>query len=83
MKYPHYAKGAHSSTLYAFISKSEMYKIEPIGSNVGNDGITIDHYITRKMVLKHERNAEMGITKELFIHLAGNLFTAIINKITA
>lgn len=49
-EYPKYFNTG--SKLLAFISPTEMYKIEPIGSNK-NPGVTIDHYNTRKMVIKH------------------------------
>lgn len=69
--------------LLAFISKDKMYKIEPIGSNM-NPGVTIDHYITRAMVLKHWPTHQFEeISQQQFRDLLTRLFTGYINKITA
>lgn len=50
--FPMYRQTADGSLL-AFLGPMEMFKIHNIGSNNGNEGITIDKYRTRKMVLKH------------------------------
>jgi len=79
--YPYYAKGIHNNCLYAFVSKKEMYRISIVGSNPGNEGITIDHYITRRTVIMHEKESTIGITRELFVHMSQNLYEHIIDKI--
>lgn len=74
--YPKYFK--KGNTLLAFVSPTEMYKIEAIGSNK-NEGITIDHYITRTMVLKHWGGLE--IKPLTFKDLVTRLYKAYIEKI--
>lgn len=77
-EFPVYKKG--NKRLYAFISNKEMYKIEMIGSNK-NEGCTIDHYTTRKMVLKHWNGADEVISEFAFEYLYGKFFHVIKNKI--
>ena len=67
----------------AFLSKDKMYKVEPIGSNK-NPGVTIDHYITRSMVVKHwPQHNEKRSSPEEFKLVMSKLFTAYINKIVS
>lgn len=77
-EFPKYFK--HGNKLLSFISKDEMYKIEPIGSN-NNPGVTIDHYMTRNMVLKHWPFRAQELTSEQFKKLLQKLFSAYIEKI--
>lgn len=76
--FPRYFRSG--TKLLAFISKDKMYKIEPIGSNK-NPGVTIDHYITRNMVIKHWPGKGGELTKLQFKELMNKLFLAYIDKI--
>jgi len=73
---------AESGKLLAFISRDKMYKIEPIGSNK-NPGVTIDHYITRNMVIKHypRYSNRDQLTSIEFKRRLDRLFSAYISKI--
>lgn len=78
--FPRYFKDGHK--LLAFVDKDKMFKIEPIGSNK-NPGVTIDHYITRKMVNSHWPSNVWNkeLTKGEFESLLDTLFSAYIDKI--
>lgn len=67
--------------LFAFMGKKEMYKIENRGGNM-NEGLTIDHYITRTMVLKHWQWKGKVITKDQFISVYRKLFDTALIKMT-
>jgi hypothetical protein len=67
--------------LFAFMSPTDMYKIENVGSNSGNEGVTIDHYITRRMVIKHLRSIQMDIDRDQFREIYNRLFASIRMKI--
>lgn len=78
--FPQYFKT--KSCLLAFVDKDKMYKIQAIGSNT-NDGVTIDYYTTRNMVLKHypvPGSAE-ELTEEQIKNLLQSLFNRYISKI--
>lgn len=78
-EYPKYFKTP--KRLLAFVAPDRMYKIEAIGSNT-NPGVTIDHYITRKMVLSHyPRGTGYEVTSSEFEELLKRLFDAYIDKI--
>ena len=67
--------------LLAFVEKDKMFKIEPIGSNK-NPGVTIDHYITRNMVLKHfPGKTAKELSKQQFADLLRKLYGSYIDKI--
>lgn len=76
--FPQYFK--QGNQLLAFIAKDKMYKIEPIGSNK-NPGVTIDHYITRNMVLKHYPNHGTAIAPYEFKQILNKLYKAYIDVI--
>jgi hypothetical protein len=76
--FPKYFKDGNK--LLAFVEKDKMFKIEPIGSNK-NPGVTIDHYITRKMVLKHYPYRATELSKQQFADLLHRLYGSYINKI--
>lgn len=77
-EYPVYFR--EKGKLLAFTAKDRMYKIEPIGSNK-NPGVTIDHYITRNMVLKHYPISSEKVTAEQFKKTLTNLFESYIDRI--
>lgn len=80
-EYPMYFR--EKGKLLAFTAKDKMYKIEPIGSNHGSTGVTIDHYITRNMVIKHfpaSRYAQK-VAPEDFKKTLTNLFESYIDRI--
>lgn len=77
-EYPQYFKD--SNALFAFVAPDKMFIIGPWGSNK-NPGVTIDHYVTRNMVLKHWRESRLKITEEEFKRLAEKVFTTYIDKI--
>jgi hypothetical protein len=78
-EYPFYFRS--NKTLLAFVAKDKMFKVEAIGSNK-NPGVTIDHYITRNMVLKHWPGTSVGaIDKRQFETLLKKLFDSYIDKI--
>jgi hypothetical protein len=81
-QYPRFFKT--NKYLLAFISKDKMYKIENIGSNT-NEGITIDFYKTRKMVLSYwpANYFKCEITALEFEQFYMKLFTAYKYKILA
>ena len=81
-EYPIYFKC--TDKLLAFTAKDKMYKIEAVGSN-HNPGVTIDHYTTRNMVLKHWpfRALEKKVSQSEFKMLMQKLFNAYVNKITS
>ncbi len=81
--YPRYFKTG--SVILAFISPSEMYKIENIGSNRGNEGITIDHYKTRKMVLYYWpfEYYKTEVTETEFKRFYNRLFQLLLEKIVS
>lgn len=66
--------------LLAFVAKDVMFKIEPIGSNT-NPGVTIDHYVTRKMVLRHFPRNGVQLSREEFEQLFLKLYKAYLHKI--
>ncbi len=61
------------SGLFVFTSPTTMYRVLNIGSNT-NAGVTIDHYITRKMVLSHMGDWDADISEEKFIALYNKIF---------
>ncbi len=75
--YPKYYR--RDGYLIAIKSAKKMYKIEPRGSNK-NEGITIDHYITRKMVLKYYGSGQ-EVSAAVFKDLVVKLYQAYIEKI--
>lgn len=79
--YPVYFKHYKGNALYAFVSPSKMYMIHMVGSNSGNEGVTIDYYKTRKMVLKHYANG-VKISQHAFTQFAETIFSAYIDKMT-
>lgn len=66
--------------LLAFTAKDQMYKVEMIGSNK-NPGCTVDHYITRNMVIKHWPPSYYKITAEQFAKYYTELFNSILQRI--
>ncbi len=77
--FPKYFK--QGSKLLAFVEKDKMFKIEPIGSNK-NPGVTIDHYITRNMVIKHyPGRSATELSKHQFVELLNKLYESYIDKI--
>ncbi len=70
----------NDKVLYAFKGPAEMFKIEPKGSNT-NEGVTIDYYKTRAMVLKHWPFHTKEISKEYFEKLVKKLFDNYIDKV--
>lgn len=72
-KYPIY-QYCPKSGLMAFISKDKMFRVLNIGSNVGNQGVTLDRYTTRKMVLKHNLSSDYNITEGKFIELYNKIY---------
>lgn len=66
--------------LFAFIGPSEMYRILNVGSNSGSEGVCIDHYITRRMVLKH-LNTAPTIDEDQFRQIYDNCFVSYRRKI--
>lgn len=78
--YPLY-QFSESRGLFAFMSPKDMYRVLNVGSNSGNEGITIDHYITRKMVIKHMMGPEADITWQNAKEIYDRVFTAIRMKI--
>ncbi len=71
--------------MLAFMSPTDMYKIEAIGSNK-NEGVTIDKYITRNMVLRHwpgEGVARGECSKMAFQHYLKKLYNTYFDKICA
>jgi hypothetical protein len=79
-EYPMYFK--KDRMLYAFVGKDKMFKIEPRGTNK-NNGVAIDHYITRSMVIKHMSTCSPydKITVSEFTNLVARLFNQYISKI--
>lgn len=77
-KYPLYFMSG--KLLLAFVAPDKMYKIEPIGTNK-NEGVAIDHYKTRKMVLKHWGSATSQVSVSEFEITVLRLFSAYIAKI--
>lgn len=78
-EYPFYFRS--NKTLLAFVAKDKMFKVEAIGSNK-NPGVTIDHYITRNMVLKHwPGGSGEAIDERHFEILLQRLFDSYIDKI--
>ena len=75
--YPRYIKT--KECLYCFLSRDKMYKIEMRGSNM-NTGLTIDAYITRNMVIKHQKNSGDILTADEFEKLVRRLYEAILSK---
>jgi len=69
--YPRYMKCKDG--LKAFIAPDKMFLIRNIGTNM-NPGVSIDHYITRRMVLKHATDGDL-ITKDEFERLYNQLFS--------
>lgn len=66
--------------LVAITSATKMYKISPNGSNSGNQGVVIDHYITRNQVIKHYGDGER-ITQEDFERMYNRIFKTYLNHI--
>lgn len=79
-EYPRYFKT--SKALLAFTGPDKMFKIENIGSNM-NPGVTIDHYTTRNMVLKHWPSVFFEIRKEEFMEMFEKLYAAYLKKMIA
>lgn len=75
--YPRYFKS--DKYLLAFIGPADMYKIEPRGTNK-NEGLAVDHYITRTMVLKYYGHGDI-ISRQQFRDLVTNLFHLTTQKI--
>lgn len=73
--YPIYGQDQHGN-LYAIMTRSEMYLIRNRGTNVGCEGISVDYYKTRKMVLKHLGRLHV-ISRSLFANKTELLFTLI------
>jgi len=67
--------------LLAFVSKNEVYKIEPRGSNIMNQGLTIDYYKTRKMVLKYYPPNGTQVSEEKFKQLLQQIYSAYTDRI--
>lgn len=82
-KFPSYWIANYGQRLYCFRSPTEMYKIEAVSSNKMNEGVCVDHYITRTMVLKHGRSPGKEISAAEFEVKYRKLFDAIISKIVA
>jgi 23S rRNA G2069 N7-methylase RlmK/C1962 C5-methylase RlmI len=81
VNYPLY-KWDPEKGLFAFTSAKTMYRILNRGSNT-NPGVTIDHYITRRMVLNHLEDSGHEITREKYIELYTKIFNSYLEKITA
>lgn len=79
--YPIFQSSAHCG-LCAFISKDEMYKITNSGTNPRCQGIAVDHYVTRKMVIKHLTNEFYDIDREEFARRYRAIFAAVLIKAT-
>ena len=81
-EYPQYFITKHF--MLAFTAPDKMYRISNVGSNSGNQGVCIDYYITRKMVLKHWKSvlAWDKVTPAEFRLRASGLFQAYINKMS-
>lgn len=77
--FPRYLKT--QAGLIAFMSKDKMFLIRNQGSNM-NPGVCVDYFITRKMVLKHADTPGDLITREEFVRLYNQLFTATLNFMT-
>lgn len=74
INYPVYQKT--TDCLFAFVAKDKMYKIEARGTNM-NNGLCIDEYITRRMVLKYfNQYGAVTISKADFERLYNALFYA-------
>jgi hypothetical protein len=76
--YPAFFKRSDGS-LTAFSGPDKMYMVSPTGSNT-NPGVTLDHFITRKMVLKHYGYGER-ITAGQFTTLYQKIYTAYLDHI--
>ncbi len=50
--YPAYFK-SHNGVLVAITDKDKCYVLRPVGSNSGNNGMTLDHYTTRRKVIEY------------------------------
>lgn len=70
MKYPHYMKTKDG--IVAVTSPDEMFLITNQGRNT-NAGVSIDMFITRRMVLKHAKYGQ-AITREEFTRIYKELF---------
>lgn len=66
---------------YVFLGPSNMYMIHAVGSNVGCEGITIDHYVTKRMVQKHLRSKSYDVDRSEFMEKYDLLFNSIRAKI--
>ncbi len=81
--YPVYFR--RNDVLMAFTAKDKMYIVHRRGSNIGNTGVTIDHYVTREMVRRHwpyhGQHNEDRVSPAEFKELLQRLFSAYINKI--
>jgi hypothetical protein len=69
--------------MLAFVAPDKMYKIEPRGTNK-NEGIAIDHYITRRMVRHYWRDYYRAKQVDAFTFKAklNALFSTYVDKIT-
>lgn len=77
--YPFYFR-TESGDMCAVTSPTTMYRVANEGSNIGNAGVVIDYYKTRKMVLKHTRYEVKRIQPEEFRTLYEKLFSALLNR---
>lgn len=75
--FPYYAKT--KDCLYAFIAKDKMFKVEMRGTNK-NDGLAVDYYITRNMVIHHWQPYG-HISAKQFEEYYRQLFESVLNKI--
>lgn len=73
LKYPIY-RFSRENGLFCFKGPSDMYRILNVGSNSGSEGVTIDHYRTRKMVLKHMVHAGENIDRDQFREIYNRCF---------
>jgi hypothetical protein len=77
-EYPRYFMTQEA--LLAFMGPDKMYKIHLSGSNSGNEGVVIDHYITRKMVNSHWPSSYLEVHVKTFKAAADKLFRGYISK---
>jgi hypothetical protein len=68
--------------LYAFMDRSDMYQITNRGSNNGAEGVVINHFITRKMVMKHLRGEGYDIDVDTFRGKYNALFGSLSLRLT-